>query len=119
MCLVQVLVFAVAWALTSRFVTTAERLWDAEEYFWGYDSPMFQWLSGYRSWGLWLLAVPIVVAVLCRFLTVTHWDIEIVGNGGFYIAALVTVLALAFAVFVVYASSQHAFGGRMRTHPAG
>ena len=116
MCLVQVGLLVLAWMLTSKFVRIAERTWEADGYFWGFETPMFQWLRGYRGWGLWLLAVPVTVALLCTLLSKNHRDIAIVSEGGFRLGVFVTILAVVFTVFVIWVSAQYAFGGRVYSH---
>lgn len=115
LCLVQVATLVVAWVLTSRFVRVAERVWEADDYFWGFDTPLFRWLQRYRDWGVALILFPAALTALCARLTTCHRELAILGEGGFRIVLIATVCCLGFAAFVIWGSFQCAFGPRVVT----
>ncbi len=114
LCLVQVVFLVLAWMLTSKFLRFAERTaWLDYQSFAIREARLLFW---FRNYGLWLLAVPVTVALLCTLLSKNHRDIAIVSEGGFRLGVFVTILAVVFTVFVIWVSAQYAFGGRVYSH---
>ena len=110
LCLVQAVLLTAAWMLTSSFVHTAQVRHPASAFF---VPRQLEWLANYRYWGLSLLAVPGgTVWIGCRF-SRSYRGMRVLGVHGATLTVIMTILTAGFAVFVVYASAQHAFGPGM------
>jgi hypothetical protein len=103
MCLVQIVFLVLAWMLSAKFTGLIEKFGQ------GGIEGVPPALIRFRTYGLLLLTVPLGVAVLCTILTRSYRDIAILGNGGFYLALVSTILMAGFAALVTYVAYHNAF----------
>lgn len=94
--LVQIFLLIVTWMLATKFTGLLE------QYASGGPESVPDFLRQLRAYGLFLLAAPLGVALLCTKLTRTHRNIAVLGRGGLYPALLATVVVAGFALLVAW-----------------
>jgi hypothetical protein len=87
LCLIQMLALVGAALLVAKL---AHFPGGTEDFDWtGYNGLWF-----FRRFSLLFLLIPLVVAIICARLTVTHRDIAMLGPDGFYFAVVATILVV-------------------------
>ena len=100
--IIQVFALCVCYLLASIFLESSQDESRSLGFLdWLKASGSFKWLAFVHHYIFWLLLIPILMCVVCGRLTRTHRDIAILGQNGFWLAVIVTVVVVVFGAFII------------------
>ena len=104
LCLIQVFALAACYLMAAAWLRAAEKSTHHSD--WLQHTHWFSQMSFVRSFIWLLLLIPIANAVVCAKCTRTHRDIALLGQDGFWLAVVVTVVVAIYAMATILTAFQ-------------
>lgn len=104
LCLIQVFALTACYLMAAAWLRVAEKSTHHSD--WLQHTDWFSQMSFIRSFIWLLLFIPIANAVVCAKCTRTHRDMALLGQDGFWLAVVVTVVVAIYAMATILTAFQ-------------